>query len=229
MRHSNSLVNTGMIEIQTDGIDNDCNGEIDEYFSTLVLESGLVLNSGQPMTISIDDYDDIHIAYHDSSGLNYISQTNGTWNLPSSVPLTSGYVSGSHVRGVVDSADRFQIAFTTSSAAGTQLDFMHMDISTQTWSNQLVLDQITSSALDSEFQLDIDVDAANLPTIGYFSQEDKKPYLFETISFATTPISSLTGVFSSLDEYCLAGFCLGYTGSYLSLELIHPIQIMPYF
>ena len=103
---------------------------------------------------------------------------------------------------------------------------MHMDISHKL--GQTSLSSIKLPRSRFEFQLDIDVDAANLPT-GYFSQEDKKPYLFETISFATTPISSLTGVFSSLDEYCLAGFCLGYTGSIFHWQLIHPIQIMPYF
>ena len=215
---TNALVNIGMVEDQTDGIDNNCDGQIDEQFSTLILDSGLALSSGQPLTISADNQNNIHIAYHDGASVNYISKTNGSWDLSSPVPVDSSNTSGEHLRGIVDGLDRFQLAFTASGASGASLDFIHLNVLTQSWSNQVTLDQITSGSLDSEFQLDIDVDTANLPTIGYFRQSDDHPYMIDVTNFTTTPQTSISGVSTQLDENCL-GFCLGYTGSYLSLAI----------
>ena len=118
------------------------------------------LYTGQPLTISTDNTDNVHIAYHDGVGFNYLRTTNGVWDAASEVSVDANYIAGEHIRSVVDGLDRFQVSFTSSSSSGSYVDFMYLNTLTEVWSDQVLVSQISSGSLDPEFQLDIDVDSS---------------------------------------------------------------------
>lgn len=209
----------GATEIANDNIDNDCDGSVDEQFSTITLESGLSYSTAQPMTIAIDAYDDVHIAYFNFNSIEIMSKINGSWNTPSSAPLDGSYTSGEFMRGIIDGLDQFQLAFTSTSGGATQIDFIAYDVTTGLWSDQLYIDDVASSTLSSDFRLDLDIDSNNRPTIGYYLQDDELPWSFDVSSTISTATTSLSGVYSELDENCFAGICLGNTGTHLSLAI----------
>ena len=215
---TNALVNIDMDEILNDSVDNNCNGQTDERFGVETLETGLTLYTGQPITISTDNSDNVHVAYHDGAGFNYLRTTNGSWGASSSVSLDPSYTSGEHLRSVIDGLDRFQVSFSSSSSSGSFVDLMYLNTLTEVWSSQIVVAQVSTGTLDPEFQLDIDVDSSNYPTIGYYDQEEENPFIVDVTTFTTSPSLDIGGVFTLLDENCL-GFCLGYTGTYLSLAI----------
>ena len=90
---------------------------------------------------------------------------------------------------------------------------MYLNTLTEVWSDQVLVSQISSGSLDPEFQLDIDVDSSNYPTIGFYDQDEENPFIVDVTTFTTSPSLSIGGVFSLLDENCFVG-CLGYTGTY---------------
>ena len=211
---TNANVYTGAVENPSDGIDNNCNGDIDEGFAIETIATGLSYTDGQPITIDVDYYGFVHIAFEDNGDIQYVTNASGSWSSASTVPTDASANNGLHLKGVVDGLDRLHLAYSASNGSDHEVRYMNLNTINGTWSSESDVSTIGSGTLDSEFRLDMDVDSTNFPSIVWFDQTDSTPWLLDANS-----VSPLQGVESQLDDNCQFGACVGYTGSYISLAI----------
>jgi len=217
---TDASINIDAIEDITDGLDNNCNGDIDEQFVIETLVTGLSYSYGQPMTIDIDAYDNVHIAYNDSDNIYYLHNTTGIWSTASSAPTTSGATSGEFITGKVDGLDRFQMAFSSYDGTGTDVNLLYVDTITESWSSEWYVDDLSASSTPTaDLYLDLDIDSNNLPVIGYYSIDDELPRIADISSSLSSSLSTLGGTWNYIDENCFFSICLGYAGTHLSLAV----------
>ena len=218
-----ATVYQGAVEDTTDGIDNNCNGDIDEGFVLETIATGLnYTNAIQPLTIDVDSYGFVHVAYENNAGeIAYVTNSSGSWSSPNLSPSTSGTSLILNLKGTVDGLDEFHIAYSEGTSAGLDLMYVTINTLTSTWATeQFITNVTTSSTITSGFKLDMDLDSSNLPTLGWYDAEDETPWLMDATS--TNP---LDGNEVQLDDNCIDAFgiglpvCSGYTGTHMSVAI----------
>ena len=219
----NATVYQGAVEDTTDGIDNNCNGDIDEGFALETIATGLTYpNAIQPLTIDVDNYGFVHIAYENNSGeIAYVTNASGSWTSPSLAPSTSGSTSVLNLKGAVDGLDVFHIAYSEGTSAGLDVMYINVNTLTSAWASESLVSNVTSSStITSGFKLDMDLDSSNLPTFGWYDADDETPWLLEA-----TGTNPLSGSDVQLDDNCIDAFgiglpvCSGYTGTHMSIAI----------
>ena len=210
----NANVFLGAVEDTTDNIDNNCNGDIDEGFAVDTVATSINLSSGQPLTIDVDNYGFVHIAYKNGNDIEYVNNASGYWSSPMVAPTDSGATSGLHLKGVVDGLDRFHLAYTSTIGSDHDVNYMHVETISGSWSSEESITEVATGTLSSEFRVDMDVDNSNLPSIVWFDQMDDTPWILDVSN-----VSSMSGVVSQLDSPCQFGACLGYTGSFITVAV----------
>ncbi len=211
---TNPNVYTGAVEDPTDGLDNNCNGDIDEGFAIETIATGLSYTDGQPITIDVDSYGFVHIAYENNGDIEYVNNASGGWSSAQVAPTDASASSGMHLKGQVDGLDRFHISYISSQGSGHDVNYMYVNTINGNWSSENTVNTVTSGTLDPEFRLDMDVDNNNLPSIAWFDQTDETPWILDASS-----VNPLSGTETQMDDNCSFGFCAGYTGSYISLAI----------
>lgn len=211
---TNTSVYTGAVEDPTDGLDNNCNGDVDEGFSIETITTGINYTDGQPLTIDVDFYGFVHIAYENNGDIEYVTNAAGGWSSADIAPTNSNADSGLHLKGQMDGLDRFHLSYVSTIGSDHDVNYMYVNTINGSWSSEDTITTAATGTLDSEFRLDMDVDSNNMPSIVWFDQMDDTPWLLDASS-----VNPLNGIESQLDDNCQFGACLGYTGSYISLAI----------
>jgi hypothetical protein len=178
----------GADEDYTDGVDNDCDDLIDERFEAITVDDSCY--AGISSAMDVDSTGQVHVAYTDSNDGNIRYKTrdpDGNWTGGAQAIPSWGGTSGLYMDGVVDAADRFQLAYTWTHSSGTQLEYGYLDGSD--WEHgEIVDDQTKSGSSNLGFFVSIDVDSNNYPSFAYMDYDALVPVMADAIS---DPILSL--------------------------------------
>ncbi len=208
------LVYPGADEDHTNGVDDDCDGLTDERFDYDTIDSSC--DCGAPSAIATDSAGQVWLAYRDADigELKYdLRTTGGSWSGSTTISTSSssGYDVGLYLDAEVDSADYFNVAYTSEdlTAGYWKLDYQYADPS-GSFSSVYEVDgpSTTGSYYVGEF-VDLAMDSSNLPTFGYYDAFANLPYVADFTSFGVA-------VYSLADISTSASY---YQGVYTSLAL----------
>ncbi len=181
-------VSPGDPEVAGNGADDDCDGTVDERFDVATVDAGK--DCGSSSAVAVDSAGNVHVAYYDADGgtLQYASaDTTGAWSLGGAVVDYAGAAgTGYYVDAVIDTADRFQVAYTFASDV-VELDFIYRDAD-GTWSDEFVVHgdamdgSVATSSSDIGYFVSIDVDEENLPSFAYYDNERYTPILADILT-----------------------------------------------
>ena len=102
----------GASEDISDGVDNDCDGDVDERFDTEVADSSC--DCGYTSVVDVDSLGGVHVAYlnADTGELTYAKRGKSSWGSTSVIDGNSSNWAGLYVDGRIDNADQFQVAYS---------------------------------------------------------------------------------------------------------------------
>jgi hypothetical protein len=178
----------GADEDYTDGEDNDCDDLVDERFEAQTIDDSTY--AGLSSAMDVDSQGQVHVAYTDSyqGNIRYMMRdVDGKWTGGEQAVPAFGGTSGTYMDAVVDSDDRFQLAYTWTHSAGTQLEYGYLNGSQWTY-GEVVDNAANSGSNNLGFYVSIDVDAGNAPSFAYMDYDAGVPALADSIS---NPILSL--------------------------------------
>ena len=208
---SDATVNPAAEEILDDGIDNDCDTNLDERFDTdLISEDG---NVGTASAIQVDFAGQVHIVYYDefNGDLMYAKRgVEGRWAEPEIIASDDN--SGEYVDAVMDDTGVLHVSYTESDDYTRGLLYTQRSAS-GTWSAPMIVDGFEPGEINIGQYVSIDVDAYNRPSFGYFDADHGVPMV------ADTTVLGVTVYVSADNNYASAMFPDAHTGLYTSLAL----------
>ena len=170
----------------TDGIDNNCNDQVDERFSVESLVSSVNTTGPQPLSISHDSADNAYIVFEDNGGLSLLEMGSLGWSNRSLLGI-NGTNTG-HINGAIDGQDRWQIVYTSQSG-GTDLVFRYRDTN-GTWSSEMDLASVSNSGVDAELRIGFDIDSNDNPSALFYEHQEQAPVLVDVDGFTNSQISA---------------------------------------
>ena len=181
------LVSPDATEDTTNGIDDDCDGLTDERFDYITLDSSC--DCGAPSAIATDSAGQVWLAYRDNDVGELkvdLRTTGGTWTGASTVTTTSssGYDVATYLDGEVDSADYFNVAYTSEDLTTGifKLDYQFVSPA-GTWSSAYEVDGPTATGSSYVgYFVDLAMDSGNLPSFAYYDASYNYPYLTDFTS-----------------------------------------------
>jgi hypothetical protein len=172
-------------EVRANGVDDDCDGQTDERFEVETLDASC--DCGLSTAIDADSTGKVHLAYYnnDDGTVRYLLRSAaGAWGTATTLATPTGAWSGEYLDGVIDAADRFQIAFTSFDSLGTAL-YTKNRTASGTWSADVVVEDFaTAGSTDVGYYVDIDVDSSNLPSFAYYDAFYNVPTVADFTSLA---------------------------------------------
>ena len=168
----------------TNGVDDDCDEAIDERFRAETVDASC--DCGQSNAMDVDSAGQVHVAYTDSDQGNVrydLRDTTGAWveGGAEAIPAWSG-ISGTYIDGVVDAADRFQVAYDWISPSGArQAEYAFLDAGSSWDYGYVVEDSTTAGSTDVGAFVSIDVDNANLPSFAYLDVDRQVPAMADVL------------------------------------------------
>ena len=177
----------GSAEVRDNGLDDDCDGATDERYDAITLDA--TCDCGLSSAIAADSSGRVHLAYYNNDAGNMVYQLrspSGAWAGRTTIATTSGYWVGEYLDGVIDGADRFQLAYTAYESAGSTTALHYKNRSSSgTWSSDVVVEDFTDAgSTDVGYYVEIDVDSSNLPSFAYWDAFYNLPQVADFTSLA---------------------------------------------